>query len=100
MSEPVLFEGYEPPLPGDVQELGRDAQRTANQKALIAQGVHPATKRRVPDSGGRTCGDCAHLWVKSHTGGRWFKCDVTPYAYDMRKWWPACDRFTEVSGDA
>ena len=64
----------------------------------VAPGLVAAVSRSW--ASGRTCGDCAHLWVKSHTGGRWFKCDVTPYAYDMRKWWPACDRFTEVSGDA
>lgn len=78
------------------------AKRVESDVALTRKTPqrYPWGERRVPDSGGRTCGDCAHLWVKSHTGGRWFKCDVTPYAYDMRKWWPACDRFTEVSGDA
>ena len=64
MSDPVLFDGFEP-TPAPAAHQGRDARRTARQKALIDTGTHP-----------------------------------TLHAYDMRKWWPACDRFTEVSGDA
>ncbi len=92
MTEP-LFPGYEPAAPPE--HVGRDARVTARQKALIEQGIHPATRRRIPDTG-MTCGDCAHLWRKD---GRWFKCDVTLWAYDMRKWWPACDRFQEAPSE-
>lgn len=86
-----LFPGYEPV---DTTGMGADAKTTAKQKAMIKAGTHPATLRPIPDTGGKTCGDCAHLWQKDR---RWFKCDATPHAYDMRKWWPACDTYKEVT---
>ncbi len=93
MSDPVLFDGFEP-TPAPAAHQGQDARRTARQKALIDTGTHPATLRPIPDTSGKTCGDCAHLRQKDR---RWFKCDVTIHAYDMRKWWPACDQYQETT---
>lgn len=69
--------------------MGRDARATARRRALLANGIHPATRRPFPPDSDATCGDCAHLYVKVQSR-RWFKCDATPYCYDMRRRWPAC----------
>ena len=42
--------------------MGQDARRTARRRALIEDGVHPAT--RFPLTGLGSCGDCAHLILK------------------------------------
>lgn len=96
-SEPsdALFtiEADEHPVERDPQryitpDMGHDARRTARRRALIEDGVHPATRLPVTDAG--TCGDCAHLTLKR---GRWWKCVLTlkrGRGPDMVQAWPSC----------
>lgn len=90
-----------PPPPPSVDRyvtegMGQDAARTARRRALIEDGVHPATKRPVTDEG--TCGDCVHLILKDGPmlgvgRGKWWKCKITlKYGRgpDIRKSWPSC----------
>jgi len=87
----ALFDGYPDPESLRDTTLGRDARRTARHRALIAQGIHPATRRPLVDDG-HTCGDCTHLLVKRRSG-TWFKCALQLHdgqGLDIRKSWPAC----------
>lgn len=80
--------------------MGQDARRTARRRALIEDGVHPAT--RLPTTEAGSCWDCAHLILKDGPAlgvgaGRWWKCTQTlrdGRSPDIRKWWPSCTAFT------
>jgi hypothetical protein len=112
VSDPQLFDAtpFEvptEPTPDPYQGLGQDARRTARRRELLAQGIHPITKRPTrPEFG--TCGDCAHLLVKDiRPDRRWFKCELTltggsPAYYgtgpDVRKSYPACSAFQPAAG--
>ncbi len=102
VTEP-LFGPPDPPTPAAPAEvLGRDARRTLHQRELLEAGRHPATKQHLhpdaprittahEDGHGPRCGSCRFLTRKNWGEGRgWFKCHETPYAYDMRSWWPGC----------
>lgn len=77
-------------LPG----MGAAARRTARARALLEDGIHPATRLRTTPAG--TCGDCRHLILKTppeNPAKRWFKCSRTLTAGagpDIRKRWPSC----------
>ena len=76
--------------------LGHDARRTARRRALLAESIHPITKRPIrPDLG--QCRDCAHLLVKDiGRAKRWFKCDLAldgSTGPDVRLSYPACAAF-------
>ena len=90
-----------PPPPPSIDryvtdDMGQDARRTARRKALIEDGIHPAT--RLPIMGPGTCGDCIHLLLKDGRAlgignGRWWKCALTlkdGHGPDIRKSWPSC----------
>lgn len=97
MTEP-LFDGYPDPepQPDPYAGLSQDARRTAQQRDMIAAGIHPATKRPLANNG-HTCGDCDHLLVKRRSG-TWFKCALQLHdgqGLDVRKKWPACTAWAE-----
>jgi len=80
----------------------RDRQRTQAQHALLAQGIHPATRRPLADND-ETCGSCT-FFQTYRKGGTYFKCSnehgpgVTfGPATDIRKTWPACELWEAVS---
>lgn len=76
--------------------MGQDARRTARRRALIDDGIHPATRFPVTDRG--TCGGCAHLIVKDGPAlgvgaGRWWKCRKAlkdGRGPDIVRSWPSC----------
>ena len=88
----------EPPDPGRhvTDGMGQDARRTARRRALIEDGVHPATRLPVTDRG--TCGGCAHLILKDGPAlgvgaGRWWKCTQAlkdGRGPDIVRSWPSC----------
>lgn len=90
-----LFELDVEPLP----RLSADARRTARQRAQVAAGVHPLTGGKArPDLG--TCGGCVHRVLVGGHAKSYPKCDAfgrttmtSSAATDVRKGWPACDRF-------
>lgn len=89
-----------PPPPPSIDRyvtdgMGQDARRTARYKALIEDGIHPATRRPITSDG--TCGDCAHLRLKNRCPNRWWKCALTlkdGRGPDIRKSWPSCADWT------
>ena len=76
--------------------MGQDARRTARRRALIEDGVHPAT--RLPTTEAGSCGDCAHLILKDGPAlgagaGRWWKCTRAlkdGRGPDIVRSWPSC----------
>lgn len=91
------------PLPDPVvsmveaPKLSRDARRTHQQRVSLANGRHPATRRRVLDGWGFRCRDCVHA-VRISNGHRgWWKCRRHRLGLshsaesDIRISWPACD---------
>lgn len=88
----------EPPDPDRyvTDGMGQDARRTARRRALIEDGVHPAT--RFPLTGLGSCGDCAHLILKDGPAlgvgaGRWWKCTQAlkdGRGPDIVRSWPSC----------
>lgn len=107
MSDNDLFGGTLPdpePTPDLYEGMGQDARRTAKRRELLASGIHPATKMRLSVThSDKTCGECAHLWVKGVDSGKvFFKCTEASrlradglHGPDMRKSWPACSLFKE-----
>jgi hypothetical protein len=92
-----LFEIEPQPLgPKDTRSYTR--RLTIRNRALLAGGVHPATKMpllptdRMPYDGAR-CGNCKHLTSHSHDR-TWYKCSLVPITggpgTDIRLKWPAC----------
>lgn len=89
-----------PPLPSIdryvTDGMGQDARRTARRKALMEDGIHPATLFLITTDG--TCGDCAHLVLKDGMAigagrGKWWKCTLAlrdGRGPDIRKSWPSC----------
>lgn len=79
-----------------VKPMGRDARRTAKQRAIIAQGFSPATGLVLLD-GDSTCGDCVKQHVRTWDGRRFFKCEILGFSHgpgtDIRLSWPACAAF-------
>lgn len=95
----ALFGGYEPQvLEQEDGELSADRRRTARQKRLIEQGIHPLAQTvTVPEKG--TCGDCVHRVAFGHNSRSYPKCTLPSArparmthgaATDCRAWWPAC----------
>ena len=82
--------------------MGQDARRTARRRALIEDGVHPAT--RFPLTGLGSCGDCAHLILKDGPAlgagaGRWWKCTQAlkdGRGPDIVRSWPSCTAWRDV----
>ena len=72
--------------------MGQGARRTARRRALIEDGVHPAT--RLPTTSSGTCGDCAHLVLKNlGVDRRWWKCTQAlkdGRGPDIVRSWPSC----------
>lgn len=104
MSDPQLFDSaaYEC-APSPDATMGHDAQRTARRRALLAQGIHPITKRPVkPELG--TCGDCAHFIVKTGYAKPYFKCALAlnrmAEGPDVRRSYPACAEHEPTAGGA
>ena len=78
------------------EEFTTPAIEAALQKALIEDGIHPATRFPVTDLG--SCGDCAHLILKDGPAlgvgaGRWWKCTQAlkdGRGPDIVRSWPSC----------
>ena len=74
-------------------------RRTARDKALLAAGIHPAT--RQPLLGRHTCGECDHACNVHGGARRYWKCarhrlgPSRSEASDIRVSWPACTLFVE-----
>lgn len=76
--------------------MSADRRRTFRQRADVERGIHPLTRTKArPDLG--TCGDCLHRKLYGHHDRSFPKCDLGPKTHggatDVRRWWPACDRF-------
>lgn len=86
---------FEDPETGKTHKLSADRARTLRAKTRIANGYHPLGLR-LREPSGETCGACKHLRVKEYAG-RYFKCalarDTKGPATDVRKKWPACERW-------
>lgn len=86
------------------RSLSADRRRTLRQQQMIANGVHPVTRRLLRPQGG-TCGDCAHLHGEHHHNRTYYKCDLTVVtngaATDIRLSWPACNGYADtIASDA
>lgn len=96
MTTEQLFDGYEPEPEFDLSGLSADQRRTRRQRLLIEQGINPATKRPLAETG-ETCGSCGHCWRVGWRSKAFFKCGLVDPTHgpgtDIRKWWPACDRW-------
>lgn len=83
--------------PSTAPNLSPGARRTQRNKAMIAAGVHPATRQPIDVALG-TCGTCAHAIRVTHNSRSYWKCDLhrlgtsASEASDIRSSWPACDR--------
>jgi hypothetical protein len=93
--DPVLA-----PEPGEAVRLSYGRRLTLRQKADVVRGVHPLTRGKArPDLG--TCGDCVHRYLIGYSG-TYPKCELGPNTHsqttDVRRWWPACDRFEPGDG--
>lgn len=91
---PVALPPTEP-----VEKISNDRRRTLRQKADVAKGIHPLTRRRVHPDASRTCGSCRFREVIGHHSRSYPKCtfgDPTmprathSAASDVRAWWPGC----------
>ena len=69
---------------------------TARAKAMLKAGVHPLTKAALRQPvGEQTCGECVHF-RRVRMAKTYFKCayrNTASEATDIRKSWPACERF-------
>lgn len=91
----------EPPRPTPDRALSPDARRTARNRQLLADRVHPATYAALLDpEWGFTCRDCAHATHVSRGNTNPWKCDrgrlglSHSAASDIRVSWPACTLLT------
>lgn len=102
MTDPVLFDDFEPPTlePAEILSAGR--RRTLRQKQHIEAGFHPLTQTRThPELG--TCGGCALRSIEFGYPKCTLGADIPnrkagPYmthgaATDCRAWWPACSHY-------
>jgi hypothetical protein len=76
-----------------VEKLSAQRRLTLRQRADIANGRHPLTRRRIHEDPARTCGNCAFRQKLD----RWHKCVYGDFARvthsvssDVRAFWPAC----------
>jgi hypothetical protein len=80
-------------------EPSPDQRRTQRQKAQLAAGVHPATRRTLLAVAGSTCGTCVHALQVMPGNRRHWKCEkhyLGPShsaASDIRVSWPACQLY-------
>jgi hypothetical protein len=69
----------------------------ARRRYYQAAGLHPTGAPLGP--AGRTCGECAHHWVRRYDKA-YHKCelvgDTAGPATDIRVRWPACARWEEA----
>lgn len=91
----VLFH-VDPTTPDPLAGLSPDRRRTLRQRADVERGIHPLTRGKArPDLG--NCGTCAHRVLQLHYDRTYPKCERGPRssgaATDVRRWWPACDRY-------
>lgn len=87
-----LFDPGPGPDPEDLT-LSAGQRRTRRQRGLLAQGIHPATRK--PLLGGEaTCLTCVHRITHHHASRCYFKCVLAGVtsgaATDIRLSWPAC----------
>jgi hypothetical protein len=103
--DPPLFPDIEPvEIPDPYAGMGRDARRTARQRALITAGYNPGTREPLHRDAataqtgpGLRCKGCTHLY-KTGAGNKTFlKCQQAgtynsrgSWGPDIRAWWPAC----------
>lgn len=87
-------------IPGprrDADGLSVDQRRTRDNKALIAAGIHPATRCALAEEG--SCGTCVHHHALHRGNAHVHKCDLHRLgmshsaASDVRVGWPACSRW-------
>ena len=94
---PSLFPDLEVPEPAE--PMSKDRRRTARQRHLLAQGIHPATRRPLL-GGGETCSGCVAFLRVAHHDKAYLKCVAAGLSHgagtDVRASWPACDRFAPV----
>lgn len=80
------------------EKISVTRRRTLRNAALLKRGIHPATRHPLLDPPGRTCGECGHHKIHSHTR-IWHKCELhrlgmsSSNASDIRVSWPACALF-------
>ena len=82
---------------GETQPVARADYKTRHA-ALLDQGLHPMTGKRLRSAGG-TCGQCAHL-RRLQYAKIYRKCELAVSlthgpATDCRTSWPACELFEE-----
>ena len=77
---------------------GKRTNYTANNKAKLDAGIHPATLLPVRLEGG-TCGTCVHHQAYTWQSKMFHKCDIHRLgeshseASDIRVHWPACTKY-------
>ncbi len=78
-------------------------RRTRRWTALLAAGIHPATRLRLDDAPpGETCGTCAHHHAYRHGRRTFHKCDQhrlgqsNSAASDIRVSWPPCPLWAPI----
>lgn len=78
--------------------LSADQRRTIAQRAMLAQGRHPANGLPIITTG-QTCNDCVNLTRYLHHNRTYLKCpehrlgESHSAASDVRASWPACTKF-------
>lgn len=97
VSDDRLFDVPEVPVAKPDEKLSPTRRLTIRNQTLLAQGVHPATRRPIAGID-ETCGSCAHCTRFSGSIGRvYIKCDLHRLgrshseASDIRASWPACE---------
>jgi len=72
----------------------------AYRARFVAAGRHPLRGDALGPAG-ETCGTCCHCRAMRYAGTYW-KCEIGPLTHgpstDIRKSWPACERWQPVAG--
>lgn len=85
--------------------LSPGAKRNAKNRALLAVGIHPATRRPLyQGTGVEQCGNCVHhhAYANYRPGKTFHKCDrhrlgeSHSEASDIRVGWPGCELWEEA----
>jgi hypothetical protein len=101
---PACIQIAHPSAPRIVGQLSADARRTANNNALLARGIHPATHQTLHPDPTLSCAGCTHHNTV-RLGKTYHKCErhrlgqSNSGASDIRVGWPACAYYKPVGAD-
>ena len=87
---------------GEEQVPPAAIQRLPVRERRLASGMHPLSGKRLSDTPGARCGNCAHLRRLRYHGATYQKCRLGPVSHgtatDVRMKWPGCCDWQEVKG--